>query len=488
MVFSSLLFIFIFFAITLALYYAVPNRVYRNSVLCVLSLLFYSWGEPKYIVLMVFSILMNYSAGLIVGHYRNAAKQAADPASDDSKGSAVKRYERLSKLFLTIAIIINLALLVVFKYTGLFLNTLKNIFPGLSGMIVPKIALPIGISFYTFQAMSYVIDVYRRETPVQKNPVYFGTYVALFPQLIAGPIVRYRDIADQLSNRRENLPQFVSGVKLFCVGLAKKVLVANQLAALWETLKAGSATNGALGSWVGIIAFSLQIYFDFSGYSDMAIGLGRMFGFEFLKNFDYPYISRSVSEFWRRWHISLGTWFKEYVYIPLGGNRKGSVRTIINLAIVWGLTGLWHGASWNFALWGLYFGVLIILEKLFLGKLLEKLPKFLQSFYLLVIVVLGWALFDFTEMKELGAFMVSLFTGSGSGLINHDALVYIVAYLPVLIVAIIGSTPLLKNIHNRFTNKKWCGWLDVGLVLGALVLCTASLVASGYNPFIYFRF
>ncbi len=253
-------------------------------------------------------------------------------------------------------------------------------------------------------------------------------------------------------------------------------------------MKADPASNGALASWVGIIAFSLQIYFDFSGYSDMAIGLGRMFGFEFLKNFDFPYISRSVSEFWRRWHISLGTWFKEYVYIPLGGNRKGTGRTLVNLAVVWGLTGLWHGASWNFALWGLYFGVLIILEKLFLGKWLEKLPKFLSSFYLLLIVVLGWALFDFTNMKELGGFMASLFTGSGAGFAVHDKLVYIVAYLPVLLVAVIGSTPLAKNLHDRFKDKAWCGWADLVLVACALVLATSSLVASGYNPFIYFRF
>lgn len=484
MVFSSLLFLFIFFAITLALYYAVPNRVYRNTVLLVMSLIFYSWGEPKYVLLMVFSILMNYAAGYIVGTYRN--KQAKALEAHD--GLLAKKSKKLSRLYLALSIVLNLALLVVFKYTGLFANTLKSLIPALGGMKVPEIALPIGISFYTFQAMSYVIDVYRRATPIQKNPVYFGTYVALFPQLIAGPIVRYRDVADQLENRKENLEQFASGVKLFCVGLAKKVLVANQLAAFWAVMKADPASNGVLASWAGIIAFSLQIYFDFSGYSDMAIGLGRMFGFEFLKNFDFPYISRSVSEFWRRWHISLGTWFKEYVYIPLGGNRKGTARTLINLAIVWGLTGLWHGASWNFALWGLYFGVLIILEKLFLGKLLEKLPKFLSSFYLLLIVVLGWALFDFTNMKELGAFMTSLFTGSGSGFSVHDKLVYIVAYLPVLIVAIVGSTPLAKKLHDRFESKAWCGWLDLALVACALVLATSSLVASGYNPFIYFRF
>ena len=332
MVFSSPLFIFIFLAITLALYYAVPNRVYRNVILCVMSLIFYGWGEPAFLLLMIFSIMMNYTAGRLVGKYRDCEKKA--------------------KAALIVSVVINIGLLVAFKYTALFTDTLKAIFPFMRSFATPVIPLPIGISFYTFQAMSYVIDVYRRETAVQKNPVYFGTYVSLFPQLIAGPIVRYRDVADQLENRHENVPQFVSGIKLFAVGLAKKVLVANQLAALWDVLKASSATNGVLGSWVGIIAFSFQIYFDFCGYSDMAIGLGRMIGFEFLKNFDYPYISKSISEFWRRWHISLSTWFKEYVYIPLGGNRKGMFRTFINTFIVWGLTGLWHGASWNFALWG----------------------------------------------------------------------------------------------------------------------------------------
>ena len=468
MVFSSLLFIFIYFAITLALYYAVPNRVYRNVILCLLSLVFYGWGEPTFVVLMIFSILMNYTAGLLVGRFRENKKKA--------------------RAVLTVAVIINLLLLAIFKYTGLFVDTLKSIFPFLRSYATPAIPLPIGISFYTFQAMSYVIDVYREETTVQKNPVYFGTYVSLFPQLIAGPIVRYRDVADQLEGRKENVEQFASGVKLFSVGLAKKVLVANQLAALWEVLKAQYATNGILASWVGIIAFSFQIYFDFSGYSDMAIGLGRMFGFEFLRNFDYPYISKNISEFWRRWHISLSTWFKEYVYIPLGGNRKGIGRTLINTAVVWGLTGLWHGASWNFALWGLYFGLLIMIEKLFLGKYIKKLPGFMSNMYMFVLVVLGWARFDFTDMKQLIPFLGTLFGGGAGGFVTHDAWVYIVSYLPVLIVAAVGSSPLLKNLHNKYLSASWGKWVDIVLVLASLTLCTASLVSSGYNPFIYFRF
>ncbi len=468
MVFSSPLFIFLYLAITLALYYLAPNRVYRNVVLCLLSLIFYGWGEPVFVLLMIFSILMNYTAGMLVGKWH-----------DDKKKS---------RTVLIVAVSINLLLLAIFKYTGLFVDTLKNIFPFLRSFDTPVIPLPIGISFYTFQAMSYVIDVYRRETAVQRNPVYFGTYVSLFPQLIAGPIVRYKDVADQINGRHESVSQFASGVKLFSVGLAKKVLIANQLAALWEVLKAGYATNGVLASWVGIIAFSFQIYFDFSGYSEMAIGLGRMFGFEFLKNFDYPYISLSISEFWRRWHISLSTWFKQYVYFPLGGSRKGIWRTLLNTFIVWGLTGLWHGASWNFALWGLYFGILITIEKLFLGKFIEKLPKVVANLYMFVLVVLGWALFDFTDMKQLGPFLASLFNGGSAGLITHDAWVYILAYLPILIAAFIGSGPLLKKLHDKYFKQPWGEWADIALVLASLVLCTASLVSSGYNPFIYFRF
>lgn len=468
MVFSSLLFIFIFLTVTLALYYLMPSRAYRNVVLFIVSLFFYAWGEPAFVFLMVFSIAMNYASGLLLDRFKNR--------------------RGIARAVLIASIVINLLMLAVFKYAGLFVDSLKSILPFMQSVKTPDIPLPIGISFYTFQAMSYVIDLYRRETGVQHNPIYFGEYVTLFPQLIAGPIVRYRDVADQMEGRRETMEKFVSGIKLFAVGLAKKVLIANQLASLWAVLKVGTETNGILGSWVGIIAFSLQIYFDFGGYSDMAIGLGRMFGFEFLKNFDYPYISKSISEFWRRWHISLGTWFREYVYIPLGGNRKGLPRTLVNLMVVWGLTGLWHGASWNFALWGLYFGVLLILERLFLGKLLEKLPKWLSNLYMLVLVVLGWALFDFTNMSELGPYLGSLFTVGKAGLISHDTLVYVVNYLPILIAACVGSTPLMKKLHDRISVNAAGEWLDVALVAAALIFSTASLVAGGYNPFIYFRF
>ncbi|MBR3383428.1 MAG: MBOAT family protein [Clostridia bacterium] len=494
MVFSSLLFLAIFLPVVLLLYYAVPNRLYRNIILCIASLFFYAWGEPVFVILMILSIFMNYGAGLLIGKYTRLNRPGAKKAT------------------LIVAVILNLLMLGVFKYTPLVFDTLKAFVPSLRSMETPiakqalynamgtfipalrnyKVGLegmlPIGISFYTFQAMSYVIDVYRGDTGVQKNPMIFGTYVALFPQLIAGPIVRYKDIEDQMQGRRESAEQFASGIKLFVIGLAKKILIANQVAVLWNQLRADSMGNGALGSWVGMLAYTLQIYFDFAGYSDMAIGLGRMFGFEFLKNFDYPYISQSNTEFWRRWHISLGTWFREYVYIPLGGNRRGLGRQILNLSIVWALTGLWHGASWNFVLWGIWHGFFVVMEKLFLGKWLKKWPKALRHIYSLLVASFGWMLFDFTNLPQLFGFLGSMFGGGGGGLISHDALTLTLSYLPLLVVACIASTPLAANIRHKFDGKAWAEYADIGLVLIALVFCIASLVASGYNPFIYFRF
>ncbi|MCR5808564.1 MAG: MBOAT family protein [Clostridiales bacterium] len=496
MIFSSLLFLSIFLVAVLALYYIIPNRTYRNIVLCISSLFFYAWGEPICFVLMIFSILMNYAAGLLMGSLKRRGRQGG------------------AKAVLIVSIVLNLLMLGVFKYTPLVFNTLKSLIPSMAntstpiakeilyrslGKLFPNIKalsrmtitaenmLPIGISFYTFQAMSYVIDVYRGDTGVQKNPMLFGTYVALFPQLIAGPIVRYKDIEDQLQGRRESISQMASGIKLFTIGLAKKILIANQMAVLWESLRGGAETNGILGSWIGLIAYTLQIYFDFSGYSDMAIGLGRMFGFEFLKNFDHPYISENISEFWRRWHISLSTWFREYVYIPLGGNRRGMPRQILNLMIVWALTGLWHGASWNFVLWGALHGFMIIMEKLFLGKWLKKIPKVFRHIYTMLFVVLGWGLFDFTDMSKLIPYFGSMFTFS-RGLISHDALVQVLSYLPLIIVAMIGSTSLLADLRHKADGKPWAEWVDIALVMIALFMCIASLVASGYNPFIYFRF
>ena len=373
----------------------------------------------------------------------------------------------------------------MFKYTGMLVDTV-NMLPFLN-LPTPEISLPIGISFYTFQTMSYVIDVYRDDAPVSKNPINFGTYVALFPQLIAGPIVRYRDVADQLVNRRETMDMFVRGVNVFLVGLAKKVLIANPMGTLNTSIFATTDENGIVGTWIGIIAYSFQLYFDFSGYSDMACGLGNMLGFEFLKNFDYPYISKSVTEFWRRWHISLSTWFKEYVYIPLGGNRKGVKRQVINLLIVWGLTGIWHGASWNFVLWGLYYGIMLIVEKFLLKKILDKLPGFIQHIYTIFIIIIGWGLFYFTDMSQLGTFLINLFDFS-KGICGEQALTLILHYLPVLLAAGFASTPIATNLYKKIENKKHVWILQTLFSVVILALCTASLVSSSYNPFLYFRF
>lgn len=464
MVFSSLVFLFAYLPITLLIYYLVPRQG-RNIFLFIINLIFYGWGEPKLVLLMVFNIFFNYMGGWLVDKYRQDAKK--------------------KKLFLILTCILDIGILAVFKYTGMITETL-NLLPFLN---IPslEISLPIGISFYTFQTMSYVIDVYRDDAPVSKSFINFGTYVALFPQLIAGPIVRYKDVAYQLSHRKETLEQFTTGVKLFLVGLGKKVLIANQMGNLTTSVFATTDENGVLGTWVGIIAYSFQIYFDFSGYSDMACGLGNMLGFEFLKNFNYPYISKSITEFWRRWHISLSTWFKEYVYIPLGGNRKGTKRQIINLLIVWGLTGLWHGASWNFLLWGLYFGLLLILEKFILKKILDKLPSAIQHIYALFIVAIGWGIFYFTDIKQLGTFFADLFN-FGNGIIGSQALTLLISYLPVLIVAAIASTPLASKLYIRFKEARFMWISEVLFCIIVLAISTASLVNQSYNPFLYFRF
>lgn len=464
MVFSSLLFLFLYLPAVILIYYVTPCR-YRNLFLFVVNLIFYGWGEPVFVLLMLFSTLVDYTHGYFINKYRQDKKVA--------------------KRFLVSAVVINLGLLGFFKYAGFLTETL-NVLPFLD--IAPlEIPLPIGISFYTFQTMSYSIDVYRGDAPVQKNIIAFGTYVTLFPQLIAGPIVRYKDVAEQLDHRKETLADFTNGVKLFMVGLAKKVLLANQMGLLWDQLRGTSQENGVLGSWIGICAYAFQIYFDFSGYSDMARGLGNMFGFEFLKNFDYPYISKTITEFWRRWHISLGTWFREYVYIPLGGNRKGTRRMIINLLIVWFLTGLWHGASVNFILWGLYFGVILIIEKLFLMKYLQKLPAALQHIYSLFLIVIGWVIFYFEDMQAMGQFFTDLFNPAG-GVIGQEALVLVWSYLPLLAAAVLASTPLAYKLYEKIKYRNWCWIPETTLCAAELLICTATLVSQSYNPFIYFRF
>lgn len=464
MVFSSLVFMFAYLPITLLAYYLVPRQG-RNIFLFIVNLIFYGWGEPKLVLLMVFNIFFNYIGGWLVDKYRADAKK--------------------KKLFLILTCVLDIGILAVFKYTGMITETL-NMLPFLN---IPElqISLPIGISFYTFQTMSYVIDVYRDDAPVSKNFINFGTYVALFPQLIAGPIVRYRDVAEQLVNRRETLEMFTKGVKLFMVGLAKKVIIANTMGTLTTNIFATTDENGVVGTWVGMIAYTFQIYFDFSGYSDMACGLGNMMGFEFLKNFNYPYIAKSITDFWRRWHISLSTWFKEYVYIPLGGNRKGVKRQILNLLIVWGLTGLWHGAAYNFVLWGLYYGFLLILEKFVLKKFLDRLPSFVQHIYTLFIIIIGWGLFYFTDVGQLGEFMVDLFN-FGNGICGDQAFNLIMSNLPMLIIAAVASTPLATMLYTRFEHRRFMWIPETLYCMGVLVVSTASLVNQSYNPFLYFRF
>lgn len=464
MVFSSLVFMFAYLPITLLAYYLVPRQG-RNIFLFIVNLIFYGWGEPRLVLLMVFNIFFNYIGGWLVDKYRADAKK--------------------KKLFLILTCVLDIGILAVFKYTGMITETL-NMLPFLN---IPElqISLPIGISFYTFQTMSYVIDVYRDDAPVSKNFINFGTYVALFPQLIAGPIVRYRDVAEQLVNRRETLEMFTKGVKLFMVGLAKKVIIANTMGTLTTNIFATTDENGVVGTWVGMIAYTFQIYFDFSGYSDMACGLGNMLGFEFLKNFNYPYIAKSITDFWRRWHISLSTWFKEYVYIPLGGNRKGVKRQILNLLIVWGLTGLWHGAAYNFVLWGLYYGLLLILEKFVLKKFLDRLPSFVQHIYTLFIIIIGWGLFYFTDVGQLGEFMVDLFN-FGNGICGDQAFNLIMSNLPMLIIAAVASTPLAAMLYTRFEHRRFMWIPETLYCMGVLVVSTASLVNQSYNPFLYFRF
>ena len=465
MVFSSLPFLFFFFPAVLLCYFAVPDKA-KNAVLLVFSLLFYGYGEPVYILLMVGSILLNYTAGRLLG------------AFDDS--------EKKRKAVLVLCVIVNLLLLGFFKYASLFVSTVK-VLPVFSFLPDPQIALPIGISFYTFQSMSYVIDTYRRNCAPQKNVVTFGTYVALFPQLIAGPIVRYVDVEKQLQHRTHSLEQFTNGVRLFLFGLCKKVLLANALGSVWDQCKAEAGSNPTLTAWVGILAFTFQIFFDFSGYSDMAVGLGKMFGFEFVRNFNYPYTADSITDFWRRWHISLGTWFREYVYIPLGGNRRGKARQCLNIFIVWGLTGIWHGASWNFLLWGLYFGVLLTIEKFGLLRRLEKAPRPLAWFYTLFFVVLGWVLFDFTKLRDMGAYFVNLFTAQ-NGLLTNDGLSLFVRHLPLFAFAVVFSVPTARRAFAALKEKRYYRVLEPVLGVLAFLLCIASLVSSTYNPFLYFRF
>lgn len=465
MVFSSLLFLFVFLPAVLLVYYLVPLK-WRNAVLLAFSLVFYGWGEPVYVFVMIASIAMDYLFGLWLDRERGNGKKA--------------------KLIVTLSVALNLLIFFVFKYLDFFIENLRLI-PAFSNLRPLGITLPIGISFYTFQKMSYVIDLYRGNCKAQKNAVSFGAYVTMFPQLIAGPIVKYRDVAEQLGERGYSLSRFGKGAGIFTVGLAKKVLLANTIGALYDAYKilpvSGLTTAGA---WLGTIAFTFQIYFDFSGYSDMAVGLGKMLGFEFMRNFEYPYISRSVTEFWRRWHISLSTWFREYLYIPLGGNRVSKPRWFFNILIVWLVTGFWHGASWNFVLWGLYYAILLMIEKQFLLKWLEKLPRWIGHIYTAFAFTLGWGIFACADSLRRCADWLKALFGSGALFCAADGY-YLRSYLPAFVILTLACLPCWKKQYTAL-GEKTRGVLDAALICLGLLLCTAAMVDSSYNPFLYFRF
>lgn len=467
MVFSTPIFLFYFLALTLLVYYVVPRKG-RNVVLLISSLFFYYWGEREYVAIMFLSTAIDYTHGMLVERCKK-------------KGN-----DKGARMAVASSIIFNLALLLFFKYWDFLAGSLQAM--GLTFMPVLNIHLPIGISFYTFQTMSYTIDVYRGDTRAQRNIINFGTFVTLFPQLIAGPIIKYKDLGDQINERTTSTEKFASGVQIFMVGMAKKVLVANNVGMLWEAYKAMSAGElTVLGAWLGVIAFTFQIYFDFSGYSDMAIGLGRMLGFEFLPNFNYPYISKSITEFWRRWHISLSTWFREYLYIPLGGNRCSKPRWMFNLLVVWAATGIWHGASWNYLIWGLYFFVLLMLEKFFLLKVLSKAPALVGHIYTLFFVVVSWAIFAIEDFAQLGSYLKVMFGLGGVPLMDAKLGYYVTSYLPILLVAAVASTPLGAKLYHKLKTPA-AEVVCTVLVLAGLVVCTAYLVDGTYNPFLYFRF
>jgi len=466
MLFSSIPFLYYFLAAVIILYFAVPFKI-KNLVLLFSSLFFYAWGEVRYVILMIVVILFGYMFGLLVAR------------SDTPK----KR-----KVFVTLSVITCVGILGYFKYADFFVAN----FNAATGLNVPllKVALPIGISFYTFQVMSYVIDVYRGQAKVQYNPFTLATYVSMFPQLIAGPIVRYADVAEQLEHREHSVDKAALGIRRFVIGLSKKILIANALGELCEVFKASGDKSVAF-YWLYAVAFTLHIYYDFSGYSDMAIGLGKIFGLDLLENFNYPYISKSITEFWRRWHMSLGTWFRDYVYIPLGGNRVSKPRWLFNILTVWFLTGFWHGASWNFIVWGLYFAVILMFEKLVLLPILEKSGP-LKHVYVLFLVIISFVIFNAADMTEAFAYIGGMFGAGGVPLLSAEAIYYFSSNLVVLIIAVLGATPLCKNAVNRLCRNRrgslLVAILEPVLLVILLLLCTAYLVDGSFNPFLYFRF
>lgn len=457
MVFSSIMFLTRFLPLVLIVYFLVPGcmkNTWRNLVLFMFSLAFYAWGEPVYIWLMIFSTVVDYVNGGLAGYF----------VARDKRNTA--------KVFVGLSVVINLTLLAVFKYAG-------------------KFVLPIGISFYTFQSMSYTIDVYRGKAKAEKNPINFGAYISLFPQLIAGPIVRFSDIATQLRERTINLERIRYGMLRFVCGLGKKVLLANQAGEIFQTIanyKVSQMTT--VSAWLGILAFMFQIYFDFSGYSDMAIGLMAVFGFEIPENFKYPYEAKSITEFWRRWHISLGNWFKEYVYIPLGGSRKGNARTFLNIFIVWFLTGLWHGTTINFTLWGLYFCFFLIMEKTWLLKLLDKIPRVFSHIYALVVVYFGWLLFAWEDIHGHRVYMKAMLGMAGAGVVNKESLYLLVSNALLMVIMAIGCTSLPKYLAKKVTKKDGVGAsLCMSVYVAVILLLSIAYLVNGtYNPFLYFRF
>ena len=463
MLFTSIPFLYYFLPIVLILYFITPKK-YRNIILLLSSLIFYAYGEPKYVYLMILEIIIAYFGAILID-----------------------KYPHNKEIILTVSLIIHISLLSIFKYTNFIIMNINAIFK--TNVSLLNIIMPIGISFYTFQIISYLIDVYRKEVSPQKNILSLATYISLFPQLIAGPIVRYKDINHDLEERTITFEKTSYGFHRFIIGLSKKIIIANTLGEL-ATILGTNVEVSIVSSWLKAISYMLQIYFDFSAYSDMAIGLGSIFGFHFLENFDYPYTSKSITEFWRRWHISLGSWFKDYVYIPLGGSRKGTIILIRNILIVWFLTGFWHGASWNFIIWGLYFGIILLLEKIFLKKYLEKIPSFFKHIYVLFIVLISFIIFSTNTPHEAISSITNLF--KSSTFINSVTMYYLKSYFPLLIIALIFSTPIIKNILNKLKenpiNNKILNILEPIVLLILLIICTSYLIDSSYNPFLYFRF
>lgn len=467
MLFSSISFLYYFLPVTILVYFISKNK-YKNLILLLASLFFYFYGEPGYTLLMIISAFSGYIHGVLIDKYRNT---------------------KYSKVFLVSSLVISLGILIVFKYGDFIISNINYI--SSTNIKLLKLALPIGISFYTFQILSYVVDVYTNRAKVCKSFIDFATYVCLFPQLIAGPIVRYTTIQEELNNRTHSFEKFAYGVNRFIIGLSKKVIIANNLGMLVDIIS-NDTGKSILSYWIVAIAFPLQIYYDFSGYSDMAIGLGRMFGFHFLENFNYPYISKNITEFWRRWHISLSSFFRDYVYIPLGGNRVSKNRWIFNIFAVWCLTGLWHGDSWNFVLWGLYFAVLLVIEKLFLKDIIEKLPSFLQHIYAKFFIIISFVIFNNENIKDMFSSLYNMSNFRGLPLYNEFSTYYLKSYAVILVISIIGATPLLKNIivkvSNRSTGEKFISIINPIFNMILLIIVTSYLIDGSFNPFLYFRF